>query len=346
MLSYRSIVGDAGKNVPENQSAHLETRRCCVAAAGCFFRTIFQQTGKKMNEKNRLVFVVLAAFLGFLGVHSYYTGNKIKALFQFLPGICGLLILILSCILSIYILLWPALILLLIPFAWAMYDVFTVGTDVYDVPMKEEHPALEFWLPILVDFVIPGLILLTVVIIKLIPAIWLSQENTERLNCADNLNTLGMAMQMFALDHSGRYPNLEKEKDFEKLAGYDKRISYFICQANQKQRYPFLWIGGYREPMSPKVPVAVERIGNHKGFVNILFADGSVKSLEYPHSTYLQLAMVLRDGITKDEFEMLKRKLKQFDNPQPAASAKKAPVSAKPAAKKKVPVKSAPAGRK
>ena len=41
----------------------------------------------KMKEKNRLVFVVLAAFLGFLGVHSYYTGNKIKALFQFLPGI-------------------------------------------------------------------------------------------------------------------------------------------------------------------------------------------------------------------------------------------------------------------
>ena len=110
-----------------------------------------------MNEKNRLVFVVLAAFLGFLGVHSYYTGHKLKALFQFLPGICGVIVLILSCILSIYILLWPALILLLIPFAWAMYDVFTVGTDVYDVPMKEEHPALEFWLPILVDFVIPGL---------------------------------------------------------------------------------------------------------------------------------------------------------------------------------------------
>ena len=99
-----------------------------------------------MKEKNRLVFVVLAAFLGFLGVHSYYTGNKIKALFQFLPGICGLLILLLSWVLSITFLLVPALVLLLIPFVWAMFDVFTVESDALDVQMKDDHPGLGFWL--------------------------------------------------------------------------------------------------------------------------------------------------------------------------------------------------------
>lgn len=293
-----------------------------------------------MNEKNRDVFVVLAAFLGFLGVHSYYAGYKMKALLQFLPGICGVLVLILSQVFSITMLFLPAVILLLIPFVWAMYDVFTVHSDVCDVPFKDDHPQLGFWLPIVVDFIIPGLILLTLIIVKLLPAIWLSQENTQRLNCADNLNTLGMAMQMYALDHSGRYPNLESAKDFEKLATYDKRINYFICQANQEQRRPFLWIGGYREPVSPKVPVAIEQIGNHKGFVNILFADGSVKSLEYSQPTYLQLAGALREEISKEEFELLKRKLRQFDNPQAAAPSKKTPAPAKQPAKKK-PVSSA-----
>ncbi len=296
-----------------------------------------------MNEKNRLIFVLLAVFLGFLGFHNYYAGHKIRALCQFLLGICGIIMVVLSCLLSFYILLGPAVILLLIPFAWAMYEVFTVQTDIYDVPMKDEHPGLGFWLPIVVDFIIPGLILVSVIIVKLLPAIWLSQENTERLNCADNLNTLGMAMQMFALDNSGRYPNLEKQQDFEKLATYDKRINYFICQANTKQRYPFHWIGGYREPVSPKVPVAIERLENHKGFVNILFADGSVKSMEYTQPTYLQLAAALREGISKDEFELLKRKLRQLDNPQQASPVKKAPV--KQVSAPKTPAKTVSAGK-
>ena len=342
MLFYRNNGRCRRRSVLEMPADGKSEQRNGSFVAADRFLNNFSRQDEKMNEKNRLVFVVLAAFLGIFGAHSYYIGRKLKALFQFLPGICGLIVLILSCLLSVYILFLPALILLLIPFVWAVYDIFTVNSDVYDVPMKDEHPHLGFWLPVTVDFVIPGLILLTVIILKLLPAIWLSQENTERLNCADSLNTLGMAMQMFALDHSGRYPNLEKKQDFEKLEKYDKRINYFICQANQKQRYPFLWIGGYREPVSPKVPVALERIGNHKGFVNILFADGSVKSLEYTQPTYLQLAAALREGITKDEFELLKRKLKQFDNPP-----QKLPGSAKQPAKKKDSGKQpVPAGRK
>ena len=336
-----------GKVYGKCRRMEIGTTECLVHCSSPVPEQYFSRQDEKMNEKNRLVFVVLAAFLGIFGVHSYYIGRKLKALFQFLPGICGLIVLVLSWILSVYFLFIPALILLLVPFVWAVYDIFTVNSDVCDVPMKDEHPQLGFWLPVTVDFIIPGLILLTVIILKLLPAIWLSQENTQRLNCADNLNTLGMAMQMFALDHSGRYPNLEKKEDFEKLVKYDKRVNFFICQANQKQRYPFLWIGGYREPVSPKVPVALERIGNHKGFVNILFADGSVKSLEYNQPTYLQLAAALREGITKEEFELLKRKLKQFDNPQ-TASSKQTPASAKQSSKRKVSGKSSvpAAGRK
>lgn len=284
-----------------------------------------------MKEKNRLIFVLLATFLGFIGIHSYYTGNKLKALIQFIPGITGLIVLLLSFFLSIYVLLGLAFVLLVIPFVWAMYDIFTVSVDAYDVPLRDDYPRLGFWLPVVVDFIIPGLIILTLISVKLVPAIWVSHENTERLNCADNLNTLGMSLQMYALDHSGRYPNLENKKDFENLLKYDKRINYFVCQANTEQRYPFIWIGGYREPVSPKVPVAIERLGNHRGFINILFADGSVKSLEYNQPTYLQLAAALREEITKEEFELLKRKLRQLDNPQ-AAKPKPAP-EANPAVK-------------
>ena len=49
-----------------------------------------------MKQKNRLVYVLLALLFGFLGVHCYYAGNKIKALILFILGVFTVLLAVLA----------------------------------------------------------------------------------------------------------------------------------------------------------------------------------------------------------------------------------------------------------
>jgi len=267
-----------------------------------------------MKEKTRIIYVLLAVFAGFLGAHSYYAGNKIKALIQF---VCG-----------------ASVILFPVSYIWALYDVFTHHNDVEENPMRDDYPRLAFWLPLSINILLPVLVLFVYLAITVVPAIAETQKNSERFNCAANLKQIGIAYQMFALDHSGRYPNLEK--DFKKLEKYDNRINTYTCQTKKNQPGPYLYIGGYREPVSPKVPVAIERLNNHPGFINILRADGTVDSIPYKERRYFNLAAQFHPDVTKEEFELIKRKFRQFDIPrpqQPTSAEKKAAKPAKPGKK-------------
>ena len=91
------------------------------------------------------------------------------------------------------------------------------------------------------------------------------------------------------------------------------------------------------------MPIAVERIGNHPGFINVLLADGTVLSFESKEVTYISLAARLHEDLSKREFEELKRKLRELDAAAPPVTAYSVKTvkskNAKPDAKKPAPAK-------
>ncbi len=64
-------------------------------------------------KRNRLVYILLALFLGGLGIHNFYAGYKKKAIIQLL------------CVLPGAILFIPAI----IEFIWVLVDICTVTKD-------------------------------------------------------------------------------------------------------------------------------------------------------------------------------------------------------------------------
>ena len=278
-----------------------------------------------MKEKKRIVYVLLGSFLGFLGIHSYYTGNKYKALFQF---ICGMFIFLIP---LAYI--TPINIIYMFPFIisyfWALHDIRTNYTDVEDQPMIDEHPRLAYWIPLCVNIMLPIFVFCVYAGCILIPAIMESQEKTDRIDCIRNLGLIGTSCQFFALEHAGRYPDLDTE--FKQLEKYDKNIQKYFCPSKKRLKEPYLYIGGYRGDLSAKAPVAIERLSNHPGFITILRANGSIDSIPYKKRRYFDLAAYFYNDVTKEEFEHIKKKFREFDIP--IAERKKMKANAK--AKKK-----------
>ena len=92
-----------------------------------------------MKEKKRIVYVLLGSFLGFLGIHSYYAGNKLKALIQF---ICGIFLFLIP-----LALVNPHYLMYMFPFIisyfWALHDIRTHYTDVEDQPMIDEFRRVD-----------------------------------------------------------------------------------------------------------------------------------------------------------------------------------------------------------
>ena len=263
-----------------------------------------------MKEKKRIVYVLLGAFFGFLGVHSYYAGNKFKALAQF---ICG------ASIFSIpLVIVHPNSFYYLVPFAisylWAVHDIRNIYTDVEDIPMIDEYPRLSHWLPIGINILLPSLTFGIYSACILIPAILESQEKTDRIDCIRNLGLIGTACQFFALDHAGRYPDLETE--FSKLKKYDKNVEKYFCPSKRRLKEPYLYIGGYRGDLSAKAPVAIERLSNHPGYITILRANGSIDSISYKKRRYFDLAAYFYKDVNQDEFEHIKKKFREFDIPK------------------------------
>lgn len=293
-----------------------------------------------MKQKNRLVYVLLALFFGFLGAHCYYAGNRIKALVLFILGVTTL-------ILTFFASLYFGLFCYFVLFIWSAFDAFSREVDSEKMPFLDKMPVFRFGLT-LTGFVILPLVAIGCYIgIFLIPALFDSKEKTELVNCIGNLSELGSTYQMYALQNGGRYPNLENPKEFQAVAKTNNHINYLICQSMTRQRYPYLLLGGYREPVNGKLPVAIERIGNHPGFVNVLLADGTVKSLATKERKYLSLAAFFHEDLNRREFEDLKRKLKALDaNPLPPTVYSRAHLNAQKAAAQKKTKTAAPVQKK
>ena len=142
-----------------------------------------------MKQKNRLVYVLLALLFGFLGVHCYYAGNKIKALILFILGVFTVL-------LAVFGSLFLGIFCYFVLFLWSAVDAFTRETDSEKIPMLDAQPSLRLGICIAGYVALPVIAILCYAGLVLIPALSDSQEKTERINCIGNLSELGSPNQM------------------------------------------------------------------------------------------------------------------------------------------------------
>lgn len=117
------------------------------------------------------------------------------------------------------------------------------------------------------------------------------REKMRRICCAAHLNAIGLVCRQYATDHGGAFP-----PDFQTLARskYLDAFKIYLCPAVEDaqsatradelaspEHCGFLYFGrGLTQDRGPDpgmTVLACDRTGNHKGFWNIVFADGRVR---------------------------------------------------------------------
>jgi TM2 domain-containing membrane protein YozV len=86
----------------------------------------FRRRGRRYrNQKSRLVYILLALFLGTLGIHNFYIGRTGPAIAQLVITIVSIPLMFV-CV---------GFITIFIPWVWAIIDIVTIERDADDVPM-------------------------------------------------------------------------------------------------------------------------------------------------------------------------------------------------------------------
>ena len=84
------------------------------------------------QPKSRLVYILLALFLGYLGVHNFYAGYTKKAVIQLLISLFSYAL----SIITLGLLIPVSMVISLGVFVWVIIDICTVTTDAKGVPFQ------------------------------------------------------------------------------------------------------------------------------------------------------------------------------------------------------------------
>ena len=208
--------------------------------------------------KSRSAYVLLAFFFGGLGIHNFYAGRTGMAIAQllitllsagFLAGISGLI---------------------------ALFEIFTVKVDGKGVPMKPSAlPAILGALMLIIIIGVPALFVANSVL-------WgESAQKAKRAECCNNLKQIGTCLMIYVEDHKGVLPaSLDELK-----SGYYLSASNCICPSEKRE---YIYVGGNLNlyHLGIGCPIAFDRPAAHKGKINVLFADGSVRQVQMPSYVY------------------------------------------------------------
>ncbi|MBS1369179.1 MAG: TM2 domain-containing protein [Lentisphaeria bacterium] len=205
---------------------------------------------RAFKPKSRVLYVFLAFFFGWLGIHNFYARRS--------PfGFAQLLLTVLSC--GSFVAVCEL---------WAIVEMFAVSRDGRNVPMRGRG-------------VLAGCVLLGTALFLLFAAAagavaWpiarTIRENRQEKCCVERLESVGRALLQYAEEHNGVFP--------EELGRLGLASDETACPAAG----PYLYLGSVRAAWT-ECPVLLERPGNHgKHRVNILYADGRVETNTYPES--------------------------------------------------------------
>ena len=118
-------------------------------------------------------------------------------------------------------------------------------------------------------------------------------EKSRRLMCNSNLKRIGMAVLTYGVEFDGRFPpDFATLRDLEYLDLEDLTEEKLLRCPSRPAAGTYLYLlrgwqgsGNYPKTANPDLPIAMERPGNHEGFINILYAGGYVETLPQPRGT-------------------------------------------------------------
>lgn len=143
--------------------------------------------------------------------------------------------------------------------------------------------------------------------------------STKGVACTSNLRQIAIVCKLYADSNNGKYPAGDTA-EIVKLLKNEQLLSneqLWRCPGVPKTiKVPpaqYIIIGGLSDKMSPKMPLVIDRIGNHEGVINVAFIDASFVTIKSDAKTYSELLQHF-DGITEKEKGILKEYFTKLDS--------------------------------
>ncbi|MDD3886988.1 MAG: NINE protein [Victivallaceae bacterium] len=252
-----------GKEIPESSSF-------CTACGASIEAPAAQAAAdpNAVEPKNRLVYALLAWFLGMFGVHNFYAGRIGRGVAQ--------LILTLTCIGA------------LVTAIWVIVDLFTVTADKNGVEMSSQKGGKIVAIIAIIVMLLNFFVMLLLPAGMLLPAIGTARGSARNIACVNNLKQIGLAITMYADDHDGQLPAAQGENGMEEMEDeLDDIISEncFKCPENGEGCYVYIRpkSGKLSDITNPGATPIVYCLTHHSRssmrLINVLFADGHVESI-------------------------------------------------------------------
>jgi prepilin-type N-terminal cleavage/methylation domain-containing protein len=117
-----------------------------------------------------------------------------------------------------------------------------------------------------------------IIVLALAPVVQITKDRAHKINCANNLRILSLALHGYAADHNGSFPKTLHEL----YPGYVKDQAVFNCPASKHAGTPedpdYAYVDGLTEEVSAWETVLYDLDGNHNGHrKNVLRLNGSVE---------------------------------------------------------------------
>lgn len=135
------------------------------------------------------------------------------------------------------------------------------------------------------------------------------EENRSALRvCSAKLHTVGEALKKYTEKNGGAFPG-----ELEELSrtGLLSDAHAFSCPSKQFH-YVYTGYSLNVKNASPDMPVAFDRINNHRGHINVLYADFRVRTVLVKEQRYSALAPLLKN-LKPEEKNALVKKLERLD---------------------------------
>ena len=139
-----------------------------------------------------------------------------------------------------------------------------------------------------------------------------NEEEEESLSlvqgCSETLCTLGAALKTYTEQNGGGFPGELEELLRNGLLSESHLIS---CPAKQ---FHYVYTGDTLniKTVSPEMPIVFDRVNNHHGCINILFANFQVRTIPIEQSSYSSLTFLTKN-LNPAEKKILRQKFELLD---------------------------------